>query len=119
MPKNLDSFTSAYIETALWSSTDDNDNPLNLDYNQSDIALPTLDRMIQDCAEFQHYNAADIAKCENSAQAGHDFWLTRNGHGGGFWDRGLGDAGKRLTEASHTFGEFTLSVEDNGEIHGE
>lgn len=25
------------------------------------------------------------------AQAGHDFWLTRNGHGAGFWD---GDDGK-------------------------
>ena len=23
----------------------------------------------------------------NVEQAGHDFWLTRNGHGTGFWDR--------------------------------
>ena len=24
----------------------------------------------------------------NLEQAGHDFWLSRNGHGSGFWDRG-------------------------------
>lgn len=29
---------------------------------------------------------------------GHDLWLTRNGHGVGFWDRGMGRVGKRLTD---------------------
>jgi len=38
-------------------------------------------------------------------QAGEDFALTRNGHGGGFWDRGLGDKGRALTEAAHVYGE--------------
>jgi hypothetical protein len=31
-------------------------------------------------------------------QIGHDFWLTRQGHGAGFWDRGLGKIGDQLTE---------------------
>ncbi len=34
-------------------------------------------------------------------QAGHDYWLTRCGHGTGFWDRdelAKDDLGKRLTE---------------------
>ena len=30
-------------------------------------------------------------------QFGHDLALTRNGHGAGFWDRGLGEAGDTLT----------------------
>ena len=28
---------------------------------------------------------------------GSDFWLTRVGHGAGFWDRGQGEVGERLT----------------------
>lgn len=32
-------------------------------------------------------------------QAGRDLWFTRNGHGVGFWDRGLGDIGDALTTA--------------------
>lgn len=31
-------------------------------------------------------------------QAGRDFWFTRNGHGVGFWDRGLGEIGDLLSE---------------------
>lgn len=38
-------------------------------------------------------------------QIGHDFTLTRNGHGTGFWDRGLGDRGDRLTAATKPYGE--------------
>jgi len=42
------------------------------------------------------------------SQAGHDLWLTRNGHGAGFWDRDLGEAGDKLTELSKEMGELTL-----------
>jgi hypothetical protein len=47
-------------------------------------------------------------------QAGHDFQLTRNHHGTGFWDRGYkhGDA---LTTLAHTFGTFGLMVTGHGE----
>lgn len=41
-------------------------------------------------------------------QAGHDFWLTRNRHGAGYWDRGLGNLGKRLTESAHGYGEVCV-----------
>lgn len=47
-------------------------------------------------AEFPHYGFS---------QAGHDFWLTRNGHGAGFWDRGIGKHGEELTKASKDYGE--------------
>lgn len=44
-------------------------------------------------------------------QCGHDFILTANHHGAGFWDRGLGVAGDVLTEAAHGYSidaEFVL-----------
>jgi len=41
-------------------------------------------------------------------QVGHDFCLTRNRHGAGFWDRGLGTRGDVLTKAAHAYGEVSL-----------
>lgn len=44
---------------------------------------------------------------------GHDFYLTREGHGAGFWDRGLGTLGDYLTDiAKHAGSADELS--DNG-----
>jgi hypothetical protein len=35
---------------------------------------------------------------------GHDFWLTSQGHGAGFWDRGIDtELEKQLTEISKTY----------------
>lgn len=42
-------------------------------------------------------------------QVGHDFSLTRNRHGAGFWDRGYGAMGQWLTSVSHAMGERSLS----------
>ena len=39
------------------------------------------------------------------------------GHGAGFWDRGLGALGKRLTDASKLYGESDEYVGDDGRIH--
>src|SRR4051812_48453246 len=108
----LDAFTRAYIECALWSSTDNSTpqggHPLEDNYGVDDIAPETLARIVEDCAAFQRDNAALLEKayaklsyggCGYTGEeyAGHDFWLTRNHHGAGFWDRGLGWVGRQLT----------------------
>lgn len=119
MPINLnklDDFTESYIETALWSSIDDDGNPLDDDFGIDDIDESALQSMIDDCKAFQEDNADDID--QNYKQAGHDFWLTRNRHGAGFWDGDWEDqAGKRLTEASHAYGECDLYVGDDGKLY--
>lgn len=46
------------------------------------------------------------------AQHGHDFALTRNGHGTGFWDRGYGEVGDRLTESARAYGEHSVMTDD-------
>lgn len=117
----MDKFTAAYIEAALWSSNDENTpqggEPLDSNYTAADIAAETLERIKADCAQFQIENAANIAA--DVEQAGHDFWLTRNGHGAGFWDGDWPEpAASRLTAAAHKFGEFTLYVGDDALIYG-
>jgi hypothetical protein len=47
---------------------------------------------------------------------GHDFWLTRNHHGAGFWDRGLGDAGKILTTLAQGYREVSLFATADGQV---
>jgi len=125
-PEVPDTFTQSYIETALWSSSDNKDDsggdPLDQNYSASDITVDTLNAMIADCMKFQADNAPMLRRAYeegrgrgrahyDAASAGHDFWLTRNGHGAGFWDGDLPkDVGEALTKASKKFGEFDLDV---------
>jgi len=111
----LDIFATQYIVTALWSSTDDNGEPLDDNYNIYDISVKCLEQMKADCAKFQADNRNDIA--DDPSQAGHDFWLTRNDHGAGFWDGDWPEAGERLTKASKAYGEVDLYVGDDGLIY--
>lgn len=113
---SLDTFTRAYIEAALWSSYDHYDEPLEASYDRDDIAAKTLATMVWDCAKFQKDNAKWIGS--RSTRAGHDFWLTRNGLGVGFWDGHWTEpSASRLTDASERFGSFDLYVGDDGKIH--
>ena len=125
---DLDQFTHAYMVAALWSSTDENGEPLDDVYSIDDIAPECAAAMRASCADFIAANAADLAEyceqmtCEQwsgSERAGLDFWLTRCGHGVGFWDRGLDALGDRLTAAAKVYGNVDLYAGDDGLIYGE
>lgn len=116
-PPSLDAFTRQYIETALWSSTDEQGRPLDDTHGIEALAPLTLLQMRRDADDFQRAHWDDISG--DPGRAGHDFWLTRNGAGAGFWDGDWPEpAATRLTEASKAYGEFTLYVGDDGRIHG-
>jgi hypothetical protein len=111
---SLDDFTTQYVETALWSSTDDKGAPLDGFYTPNEIDPAGLWSMVQDCANFQAAHADDLAEWDDDSQAGHDYWLTRNRHGAGFWDRGRGALGDRLADAAKADGSCDLYVADLG-----
>jgi hypothetical protein len=118
--ENTDKFLQAYIVAALWSSMDESTpeggDPLDKNYGPDDLAPQTLKTMKADCNTFQVENAKDIAGHEE--QAGHDFWLTRNGHGAGYFDGDWPEpAATRLTTASHRFGEVNLYIGDDNNIY--
>jgi hypothetical protein len=115
-----------YIECALWSSYDidehDNGVALDEDHGADDIASDSYGQMVEDVRYFIAANRDDfdayIEQADHGAAGfGHDFWLTRNGHGAGFWDRGLGDLGERLTKAAKVYGSVCLYIGDDGQIH--
>ena len=110
----------AYVECALWSSTDSADDsggaPLDDNYGPEDLDSSAEVSMLQDCEDFALAHAVDLATLDAS-QVGHDLWLTRNHHGAGFWDRGLGELGERLTAAAHAYGESDVYVGDDGSLY--
>lgn len=128
---DLDTFTRAYIECALWSSMDNLDektggDPLDANYSADDISEETLQRMIADCAQFQESESESLHEvsdiCDES-RAGQNFWLNRNRHGSGFWDEYFGNnaplraAFRNLSDASKAWGSFDLYVGDDGKIY--
>tara|TARA_Y100001938_G_scaffold40376_1_gene55889 strand:+ start:111 stop:518 length:408 start_codon:yes stop_codon:yes gene_type:complete len=122
-------FLRGYITCALWTATDSDGVPFdNYTHDESSLAGETLEKMKSDCTKFMADNGEDLelfgnvmgvseTKPDFSGSAGHDFWLTRNGHGAGFWDRGLGELGDRLSKASKAFGESHLYAGDDGKLY--
>lgn len=114
----LKEMVDAYLETALWSSTGDNDQPLdeNKDYSV-DVAPEFQKQAAADCKAFIE-KAGDLLEGLDLAQVGHDFWLTRNHHGAGFWDGDYKEeAGDKLTDIAQSFPEVNPYEGDDGKVH--
>lgn len=105
-----------YFETMLWSSTDmDSGEPLDKEYDIKDISKALKDSSKKDLLSFAEYCEKNCSKEleeyleeEGYESFGHDFSLSRNGHGAGFFDRGNGY--KALQKASKTFGSVDPMV---------
>lgn len=127
MDEYVDTMVQHYAVAALWSSTGDDGEPLDGLYTAEDIDLETWDAMAEDCSAFVlaardgewNGTGTDLIGDMSAEQCGHDLWLTRNGHGAGFWDRGLGERGDRLSDIARPFGEVHLYIGDDNMIHGE
>jgi hypothetical protein len=129
---DIDTFTRHYLIAALWSSHA-GDDPLDANYGLEDIATETLKKAYIDCQVFQNLNhhllilayqfyddngnSAHPDAGSAAACAGHDFWLTRAGAGVGFWDRGMGLLGEKLTAAATAFRSIEFYVGDDGKIY--
>lgn len=112
----LDAFTRQYVETALWSSMDEEGRPLDDQYGIDDLAPETLAQMVVDSDDFQRAHWDDISM--DPEKAGHDFWLTRQRTGAGFWDGDWPEPqASRLTDAARAYGEVFLYVGDDGQVH--
>lgn len=112
----LDEFTRGYIATAMWTLTDEDGN--SLDYlGLHDVHDDTITAAIEDCEAFQSDNRRILSKYD-AFRAGHDFWLTRNRHGAGFWDGDYEDRdGRSLTDSAHAWGSCDWYVGDDGMIY--
>ena len=146
MSQMPEDFLNAYIEAAFWSSIHETENSdsepcpdpncdqegENLDETEHELSDEGREKMRADCEKFWAENHEDLAFAFQAISGptwswqeggGHDFWLTRNHHGVGFWDRkwkqpqAVQYALDRLTEACDKFGECDLYVGDDGKVY--
>jgi hypothetical protein len=121
-------FLKGYLVCALWSSTDESTEsggePIDANYSIEDLAPETLEAMRADCRDFLRLARSPLRAATKRPgytyeRAGHDFWLTRNRHGAGFWDRGELQArglGDKLTALAKTYGGIDLYIHE-GKIY--
>jgi hypothetical protein len=117
-------FRAAYVECMLWAENDQADEqggePLENNYEYDSLTPDSKYRIDRVCMGF--WSNFKEFFYDNPEQAGHDFWLTRQGHGTGFWDRpeiyGEYEA-EWLTKVCRVLGEATIYVGDDGCLHYE
>lgn len=126
-----EAFFQGYLTAALWSSTDtlpgdEDGQPVELD--QYEWADGEAEKLRPDCLDFIQEHELTL-ECYAALRkfsggnvweyVGHDFWLTRNGHGVGFWDRDCGPYGDALTAAvghGTPYSTVDLYFDDNHEV---
>ena len=123
----VDAAAVAYVEAQLWAQLygeGDNQEPLqDHGFDLESVDPHYFAHVRADIAGlFEHYaddietyletvvSLGDRRQHMSAGQFGHDYYLTREGHGVGFWDRGLGELGDRLaTMADDAGGAASLS----------
>lgn len=116
MPGFEEDFRRAYVGCMLWAELAEDGLPLDASYSAADLSIEAGAKVSADCAAFVKA-AGTLLDAMTADEAGHDFWLTRQHHGAGFWDRGLGAVGAKLTQLSHMFGSCDPYIGDDGLIH--
>lgn len=113
---DLDRVFSGYIQAMLWVNTIDHEDETEpIDAREFDVTVDLLTHATEDVHDFVTGNL-ELLDGLDPEQIGHDLALTRNRHGAGFWDRGLGRRGEELTELAHALGEETWITNDNGKV---
>ena len=119
-------FVRQFIETLLWSSLADDETQLDEHHGPGDLSPPALALITRECDAFEAWMDKRIGEldafvtCSGDprTQAAHDFCLTRNEHGAGFWDGDWTEPqASLLTEHSHTYGNVDPYIGDDGKIH--
>jgi len=108
--------TAAYIAAAYFTDTGDSEQP----GSDAPLAQESRTQAAADVASYMEHplvEGALRAGFLTPEQIGHDIWLTRNGHGTGFWDRGMGRLGDWLSERACALGECTLYQGDDGFLY--
>jgi hypothetical protein len=120
----LSDFITGYLVCALWTgqdwdNQDESGNPSDMDgYTIYDFEPGTLAKMQADCKSFYEAYSSLWDPFEYSDErAGHDFWLTRNGHGAGFWDRDeIKPVRGQLTKACKAYKSIDLYIDADNKV---
>lgn len=118
---HLNAFIAGYFETLYFAGIATNcDGETVENIAGIDMTEEAREECRQDCARFLDLAGGKVnlaifgSDDYDHTQAGRDFWLSRQGHGVGFWDRGLGIVGNDLHDVAKLFGEKHLYINGRG-----
>lgn len=112
---NTIAFVRAYVQAALWSTVGASGQFLDAHYTVGHLEGPSLDRIHTECADFIARQGDTLVSAGlSAAQAGHDFWWSRNAEDAGFCDRDLGELGEQLSAAARSYGPQGLVEAHDG-----
>lgn len=145
--KDANEILKGYVEAALWTEEEmlEDEATAEIDDEMSDVDKIIALKGKIDSKDFKYFAEEDvdvdskisayldiktfIQKAGDEAvkeaiekrglfQFGMDFWLTRNGHGVGFWDRGYSDENqKKLVQAAEDMRSKNLYVGDDLKLY--
>lgn len=114
-PDGLCDFDRGYFDAAEWLANGygpkyENDSSLR-DEDREKLhgwTRKAVKKGKADCKAFREANKADLEEFARLTERGEDlagycFWLSRNGHGAGFFDRDAGEVGDRLQDAARVW----------------
>lgn len=124
----------ALAEAILWSCCDESETPLSKNYSPDDINQRCLNRLYFEYTQFVNSVEKQITEIFGDSwesidefydiiqpvenQTEHDYILTRNRHGSGFWDGdwmpGVADI---LTNAAKKFPEILAVTGEDGKVY--
>ena len=116
---DFNAFLRGYLACASWCGVDSEDPNAEgeTDFDPALFTTRALAHAAKGCRRFVRGNLEALEGLD-AEQCGHDFWLTRNHHGTGFWGRGYPDViGDALTKASHSYGEEYVFVSRYGKLN--
>jgi hypothetical protein len=121
-----EAFVSGYLAGICWANAIGEDHDESPEVTPYDLPESVEAELRQDARDFltgDHVEqlvrgAVRRLRGYSYESAGIDYALTRNGHGAGFWDRGLGMVGDALTALSRPYGSRSIMVNSEGEVIG-
>ncbi len=107
----IEDIADEYLETVQWAEAPDPDTS-----SEHDLFDGVRERAIRDVARFLGRCRAAGIDMTDVPDIGHHLWLTRQGHGAGFWDGDFGNLGDKLTELARKMGELNVDTERRGRV---
>jgi hypothetical protein len=103
---------SSYLETAIWADAEEDDEQMksktihDFDPQSKDNALKDIQAFVKQAGQI----APEELKTYSDKQLGHNLWLSRNGHGAGFFD----DKNNKLQDIARNMkGKYIYSGDDH------
>lgn len=130
MMENFEEFFNAYLAAALWSSTDESGEHLDARFSDDNFSCEARMVLFSFAMVFYSRNWYFIKALKEKGVdpypeqyslfclAGHDLWLTQNGHGAGFWANDYWGCYQDIFDkAASSLSELDIIIGDDGRLH--